>query len=79
MLLVFVYSRQHERDGIFTHGRAHPFERYPFEFTQIGVAFTNGLKNVVKFLRQLIWARYLQSLDGLHGDTRCNGAQLDTH
>ena len=46
MLLISVQCGQHGTNGMFADGLAQSFDRTPFDFTQIGVNFTRGVKAV---------------------------------
>ena len=44
-LLISVQCGQHGTDGMFASGRTQSFGRTPIDVTQIGVAFTRGVKS----------------------------------
>ena len=77
ILLTSVQCVQHGTDGMFSDGRTQSFDRTPFDVTQLGVAFTHGVK-VVTIIFQHV---HVECEDcgpgGLQSATRCNGALVN--
>ena len=53
MLLIYLKCGHHDTNGMFTDGRTQSFDRTPFDFTQIRVDSTGGVKVVTIIIQHV--------------------------